>query len=445
MRNIFHSDLKQLYDCDDCYQLYDFDSILSYTQLTRINTFSLYDLVDVNQLLTFSNIKWLKIHGRINNISNLCKLQYLKDIIIQDYVKSNNSIRIDHPTVTRIRIFDANHCVIENCYNLRYLKLINCETFIVNSSLLKFQTIILKIFNSKENNFDIDHCINLKCLKLENVQIPIYLSSNLANLNSLHIHDSNNINIDRIVANNLTSMLLYRACGVFDFLNYTNLKYLYLLATTQINIDSLVRLEYLDLFYPLTKNIFVDCNNHTNLTHLRIERCKFFNLRRLTKLQLHTLILEDFNIDEMKDAWNYELKYLSRLTCLNLFVDRGSNELILDSKHLSNCILLKSLRFNFKLNDWTFISTSHKPVHSTEPGKAREESRNILHILSKLQSLDIEDCLNCDIISSLTKLTKLNIGKCVKDHILICEKLNRINNLHVSSENIIYPKMKVIE
>ena len=420
--NGFHTNLRNLYDyCIDDYDsksIYNFNDIISFTHLTGIDTVRLNEFNDITQLFVFSNLKSLKTDV-FKNISELSNLKYLNKLtFLFDNVNALESILISHSNLTRIIITNVKYCSLINCYNLKYLKLCDYETFKIDNTS-KLQTLILD--SGCENNlkdFDISSCVNLEYFQYDDD----ILISDLTKLNSLSFKCVDHINVDQVTSNNLTFLNIYcpEKETIFDLINYTNLIKLSLSSALYRNIDMLVKLEYLSLTFAQTQNADqINCFHHLNLTYLQNMNVKVVNLFALTKLKSLTLS----GLNNVSFFWDHDIQYLSLLTCLNLSLRIDSvhglySNRTFDARYLSRCVDLKYFICGFFLNELNV-------------------SKNIKHLYIPYAETYYDTLL------SLTKLTYLCL---VSDKNFVpvdLRNLKRLNN--VSDERMLYPEVQEIE
>ena len=421
----FHTNLSKLYIFHHHEKIYDIKDIISFTHLTNINARKLHGCNSVKQFQEFVNLKSLKIYT-LNNLSKLSSLRSLESIKIS--CDTTDFFTIAHPTITSIQIYEGEDFEIQNCFKLMYLKLTNCENCIIDANISCLLTLILEQYNDLYDtlniNFDINECVNLEYLVYScNVKKFTHLSSRLTKLNSLNLRYDVKVDVDDITANNLTYLCLYYCKGVFDFNKYGNLKQLRLDNVTNINIDKLIQLEYLDLYYSDYENEnnithFIDCVNHRKLTYLSVRNYRIINLTRSNKL--NELMSYHIDIIDMIDIWNNDIRYLTNLTYLCLYTKYTSKPELHSTKifDVSDYENLKYLECNFLLND--------------------------LSLLSNVNHLNISYYASyCDILSKLTKLTTLCLSSREEMDKIDIRNLKRLN--YCSDRLFMLPEITMIE
>lgn len=411
----FHTNLKRLLYIQD-----NGGYKMENNEFKDINHLRLHGLDDVEQLLLFTNLKSLHVEF-LQDISKLSQLKSLHALQIDIF---RSDVVIHHPTLTRIEIWNSKHCTFQNCFNLKFIELIEYKSCSLDTYSM-LQTIILISYQRKiDIQFDINKCIDLKYLKFDGNQIKINnITSSLIKLNQLDITLGANINIDNIIANNLTFLMLNNYLDTFDFGNYINLKKLMLYDVKYINIDNIQGLEYLTIRNKFENygNV-INCDNHRYLTFLNLMNCSFSNLFQLTKL--HDFTFSRFDYFELRNIWN-DMLYLSKLTSLTLFSKNSygydhSCETF-DGKYLSNCVNLKLLACN--------LSIGHL---------------NMLTKIIDLSVLKIE--IYGDIITQLTKLTRVEfLNEHDTELIFDLTNLNRLVIISGSIKNIIFPETKMLK
>ena len=424
----FHTHLSRLYVFHNSRKIYNIKDIISFTHLTNINAIKLRNCNDIEQFRGFINLRSLTIRV-LKNLSKLSLFQSLHSLTIDCNIDTGYDLLIiNHPTITNIKILHCERFEIQNCHELIHLILIDSKTGVFDSNISRLKTLILEtnydFYDEMNINFDINEYINLEYLEYNcTIKNFTYLSSNLIKLHSLNLGCGAKIDVDGTVANNLTFIYLHTCACEFDFNKYTNLKQLILTDTPNINIDKLVQLEYLNLcnLNSQHKILSINCINYQKLTYLSLTNYKIINLNRSNKLNKLMICLAN-NIDIM-NIWNNDLKYLPKLTFLNLHATQiveseWYSTKILDTSNLSNCLNLKHLGCNFLLNDLSLlININRLNIYY------HESYRNIL--------------------CKLTKLTNL--------HILLSERIDKIDirNLkrlnRASTHDFILPEITTIE
>ena len=384
----FHTNLKKLYDFNNNHEKYNISDIISFTQLTYINTFRLNgsiqtDLLikDLAELSTFTNLRSLA-SGILENMTQLTQFPSLHKLWIEGDI-SEAFVLINNRNLTNVKISDVEYVQIES-NNLKYLELIDCEKCILNISS-RLQTLIWWMPHDEyELHFDVNKCINLEHLEYNYNLISLDEITVLNKLNSLHIDDSIDIEIDNNILTNLTYLSLTNCQNDYPFnLRYcTNLKILILWSMKYINLNNLIQLEHLALMGDsnVHESKSIDLSYHLNLTYLRMENCRFINLHRLSKL--NNLLLFDFDHIDGQNLWDHDLIYLTNLMYLSLNSKYVGSK-IYDCANLSNCKSLKYFHCNNFLNG--------------------------LNLCESLNHLNIPYCMiYYNSIRRLTKLTNLN-------------------------------------
>ena len=428
----FHTNLIKLFDSDDDREWCNISSIVSFTHLTYFDVY-----MNLNKLLSFVNLKSLKIHGT-KNISNLSMFTALDTLIIRRSIFCSPEININHSNLTKIITSGLQECIFQNCVNLKYLEITCCKKLTVDKTRL--QTLILhsdKLDGKLYFNFT--ECFNLRYLQLDfyNVNVGCEFSklTHLTKLTWLFMKNGYDCKINNVIANNLIYLRSNNSCS-FDFTNYTNLRTLITDNLEYTHINKLTKLEYLSLCDETfnTSNLygqnalrkcFIDGENHLYLTYLEISNIRCCNLRLLTNLK--TLIWKGMRSVELNNVWDNVIKHLSKLTCLHLFWNEYAcyHAKIMDTSCISN-LKLKEFHSNIKINN--------------------------LNHLNELNSLDVKYLPQYK--KTFLKLTKLtNIGKDMCYEGLKCKNMHRLNYetdeehncLKKRIRNIILPDMKMIK
>ena len=417
-RKLFHTNMIKLYDLDYNHELHSIKSMFSFTRLTYFNAEMSDVRMDLNELLSFVNLRFLKTDVT-HNLSNLFMLTVLDTLIINKSMFFSDEININHFNLTKIITSNISECTFQNCGNLKYLQLSGCKTFTIDESRSRLQTLIL---NPNEQDaklyFTFNEYINLRYLECNFNYVYQYRDntlSKLTKLNQLFMRNGNYHTLDEKISNNLIYLRLYNRHGLFDFKNYTNLRTLITNHLGYICVYKLTKLEYLSLC-DKTPNVFpsfeheqdsqhknyerfIDCSNHLNLTYLEISKVGCHNLHLLTKLK--TLIWHRMRAVEINNALHNRIKHLSALTCLHLLWDECGYAGLkaMDGICLSN-LRLKEFHSNLKLFN--------------------------LNHLNELVSFDVIHFLqHNDIFSKLTKLT--NIGENMRYEPLECKYMHRLH------------------
>ena len=459
----FHINLTKSYDFVRNRSMYKFDGsecvrplyrvsdIIKLTHLTHIDVFQLTDCNDINQLLAFTNLKSLN-STILKNIFNLSRLISLTRVNI-DYLDNskllklvdwkfenvklpkalhNDSLIIDHPNITNVRIANANNIIFQNCYNLKRLELqnfISCK----NNIYTQLQTVILiaEYENRKACEFDINQCVNLKYFKQDCREYgPSSLESHLTKLDRLYIGYQVTLELNKMITSNLTYLHLNACTNTFDFIEYSNLKNLSLNSIKSTNLRKLKKLENLkvDCKYCTDsgRKFSIYVQYHLNLTRLYMMDGYIPNLSMLTKL--NTLTFINIKFKDLINFWNNHLLHLSNLSYLylsksSIYEDnlgkKGTND-IFDCRCLSNAINLKFLKGDIKLN---YLNISDAICDLSIP--YRESYNHHISKLTRLTNLNFTDGLN--------SYSKLNLAK-----------LTRLYHYYERSDTVTEPEIKIV-
>lgn len=397
-----------------------FSNVTSLNIVNRCRT----EICNLSRLSMYPNVKSLSI-SLIPDICGLSRLTALNILTLRNFetIEGNNILFLKNINPTHLAIHCdeklSNICVLNNCSKLKSLQLSGCYSLIMNH-VSNIRTLIIRESDdvSMKMSFDVNECLNLRylsfgcgykltrCLSLSNLSKLEYLC-----LNNIEL-DDNFYNIENYENNfcllSITRLELERSTRVINLLSFPNLKYLQMRSGKGIHLNKLTQLVNLRLFLSLSSEI-INLNFHRNLTHLHLWGNNMTHLSKVTNLKYlcySKAYSKQSNGSNTIDICN-QLNHLTTLTLLRLNFEKTREDIFFDINLLSNCVNLKSLETDMKLNS--------------------------LSSLIKLNSLTLETAF-CnhynDSLSLLTRLTHVGVYIGSDDRMVDLRNLTRLEQIN---------------
>lgn len=420
----YHSKLLQLNHMKVEYDE-DILTIRNFTNVTSLNIVHCYqrEMFDIELLAIYTNIKSLSI-TLINNICRLSLLIGLEKLKLSNFETFDGNkifflknINLTYIDISSSKNDELEEYVFDNCTKLKYIKLSRCRnlmmnyvnnirTLIIAESFSKFMNI--NSFGSDVDSkdiFDINKCENLEYLFFEawNKSNRHLALTKLTKLKYVHLK---NIGLNNDFSYpSIFTLKLQNPPGKenVNLTSFENLKSLHVHRVHVFNLTTLTKLEqlYLNKHSP---NIFVDLNFHRDLTKLNLDEYNLTNLNCAIRLKylsyndLYSNLANEF--DEICIC--KQLNHLSRLTNLKLYFEK-INDSLFDCIWLSECVDLRSLNINMKLNNLWFLEKLNSLVLQKEYCNRYNYTINSLTRLTYI-SVYVEQN---NIIADLRNLTRL--------------------------------------